>query len=123
LVPTSGKYPALATTPVPRAPDRQRRRHCDFRGAGRLSFYWRSTLVLGEIGNLHTHKDETARPVQGRALIAIARATPTGATFEHGGRGYRRILAKVYETTFYRDGTPAVLLEDLGTGPWTQRSR
>lgn len=49
-------------------------------------------------------------------LLALTKATPIGATFTHGGRGYRRIIPKTYAKREYRNQPPPDLLEDLGTG-------
>lgn len=50
------------------------------------------------------------------ALLKATKQTPIGDTFEHAGRGYRRIMPAVYHNPDYRRDTPPDLIEDLATG-------
>lgn len=50
------------------------------------------------------------------ALLAAARATPIGETFEHAGNGWRRTVPKIYTTPGHRRERPPDQVEDLVTG-------
>jgi site-specific recombinase XerD len=52
-------------------------------------------------------------------FLTATRATPIGTTFEHAGRGYRRITPKAYAKTEYRREVPPDQVEDLATGEVT----
>lgn len=64
--------------------------------------------VLVEIADRYRRDQE--------ALLAAAKATPVGETFEHAGTAYRRVIYKTHLKSQRRARTEVVLVEDPGTG-------
>lgn len=54
--------------------------------------------------------------VERAALLAAVKSTAIGATVEHSGRSYRRVVPHAYTETYYRDQAPPDQVEDLITG-------
>jgi integrase len=71
--------------------------------------------VLAETAEGHRREQEV--------LLAAAKATAVGETFEHGGIGYRRVVYKIQMKSERRARTEAVLVEDSVTGEIIDLSR